>query len=116
MAGVNKFLASVSKLAEAGHRVEFDEETGHKIINKKTGSVRYMTKQNGVFKLPMWVPITPNPLDSVVSPTNIVSNTNPKTDAARSGWNDVPGTFKPKSICVDAVDYSCPFPRQALDF
>ena len=106
----------MSKLTEAGHRVEFDEETGHKIINKKTGSVRYMTKQNGVFKLPMWVPITPNPLDSVISSTNIVTNTNPKIDAARSGLKDVPGPFKPENICADAVDYSCPFQWQALDF
>ena len=116
VAGVNKFLASVSKLTEAGHRVEFDEETGHKIINKKTGSVRYMTKQNGVFKLPMWVPITPNPLSSVVTSTNIVQNTYPKTDAVRSDWKEIPGTFKPKTICADAVDYSCPFPWQVLDF
>ena len=116
VAGVNKFLASVNKLTEAGHRVEFDEETGHKIINKKTGSVRYMTKQSEVFKLPMWVPITPNPLSSVITSTDNVQSTYPKTDAARSGWKDVPGTFKPKTICADAVDYSCPFPWQALDF
>ena len=71
-----------------------------------------MTKQNGVFKLPMWVPIAPNPLDSVISSTNIVQNTNPKTD----GWKEVPGTFTSKNICADAVDYSCPFQWQALDF
>jgi len=116
VAGVNKFLASVSALTEAGHRVEFDEETGHRIINKKTGIVRHMKKVNGVFKMPMYVPITPNPLDSVISSTNIVPNTNPKTDAARSGWKDVPGTFKPENTCADAVDYSCPFQWQALDF
>jgi hypothetical protein len=116
VAGVTKFLASVSKLTEAGHRVEFDEETGHKIINKKTGSVRYMTKQNGVFKLPMWVPITPNPLSSVITSTNIVQNTYPKTDAVRSDWKEIPGTYKPKTICADAIDYSCPFPWQVLDF
>ena len=66
VADVHKMLASVSKLTEAGHRVEFDEETGHRIINKKTGIVRYMRKENGVFKMPMWLPITPNPLNSVV--------------------------------------------------
>ena len=61
VAGVNKYLASISKLCEAGHRVEFDEETGHKIINKKTGHTRYMRKRNGVFKMPMYIPIPRNP-------------------------------------------------------
>jgi len=137
VAGVNKFLASVSKLTEAGHRVEFDEETGHRIINKRTGMVRYMRKQNGVFKMPMWVEVKDNPLSSVLKsessnvthkqqssgsgPSNS-SNEPHMTNAIftnitrNDGWSKVQGTFRPQVANANVVDYTCPFQWQALDF
>ena len=49
-------LGAVSKMTEAGNIVIFDEVGGYKIINRKSGRVTPMRKENGVFKTTLWVP------------------------------------------------------------
>jgi hypothetical protein len=52
---VGGVLGAVSKMTEAGNIVIFDEVGGHKIINRKSGRVTPMRKENGVFKTTLWV-------------------------------------------------------------
>ena len=60
VAEVNKVLASVSHLVDAGHRVVFDqdEETGKDvsfILNKKTGSVIKMRRERNVWVIDAFI-------------------------------------------------------------
>ena len=55
MADINKPLASVRRMCEAGNRVVFDEE-GSYIENKKTGRKTGMQKERGVYVLTVKVP------------------------------------------------------------
>ena len=55
MADVNKPLASVRRMCEAGNKVVFDEE-GSYIENKKTGRKTSMQKERGVYVLTVKVP------------------------------------------------------------
>ncbi len=51
---VNKPLLSVSKLAEAGHRVVFYEEQSY-IQDRRTGEKMALHKKDGVYVLRLWV-------------------------------------------------------------
>ena len=51
---VNKPLLSVSKIAEVGHRVVFDEHRSF-IEDKKTGEQITLTKKDGVYVVKLWV-------------------------------------------------------------
>ena len=75
MVNKSKILSDLSKMAVdamgtfSGIRKEVEVIVGlrvNKIINKRTGMVRYMRKQNVVFKMPMWVEVKDNPLSSVL--------------------------------------------------
>ena len=55
MANVNKALASVRRICEAGKRVVFDED-GSYIENKATGKKTEMQKQNGVYVIKVKMP------------------------------------------------------------
>ena len=55
MADINKPLASVRRMCEAGNRVVFDEE-GSFIENKKTGRKTNIQKERGVYVLTVKVP------------------------------------------------------------
>jgi hypothetical protein len=51
-----KFLSSVSRITQAGHRVVFDEpEAGSYIENKKTGTKTWLRQESGVYYLDLWV-------------------------------------------------------------
>ena len=51
-----KFLASVSRLVRAGHRVVFDDlDSGSYIENKNTGAKTWMKQSGGVYFLDLWV-------------------------------------------------------------
>ena len=52
---VGGVLGAVSKMTEAGKIVIFDEIDGHRIIDRQTGRVTPMRKENGVFKTSIWV-------------------------------------------------------------
>ena len=57
VAKVNKILASVSRLVEAGNRVVFDSpEVGSYIENVKDGKRTFLRQTNGVYFLDVWVP------------------------------------------------------------
>ncbi len=56
--GVNKALASVSRICDKGHRVVFD--SGQSFIqNKMTGDVLPLRRKNGVWVLEVWAPKKP---------------------------------------------------------
>ena len=55
MAQVNKALASVRRICEAGNKVVFDE-MGSLIENKRTGKKTHMQKVNGVYVIKVKVP------------------------------------------------------------
>ena len=55
VADITKPLGALKDVLAMGNRVEFDEVTGHWIVNKKTGVRTQMRKKNGVFVLNMWV-------------------------------------------------------------
>ena len=51
-----KFLASVSRITQAGHRVVFDSpEEGSYIQNKATGVKTWLRQEGGVYFLDLWV-------------------------------------------------------------
>ncbi|MDA8583692.1 hypothetical protein N9L68_05645 [bacterium] len=52
---VNKALLSVRKVVAAGNRVVFDNG-GSYIEDKSTGERMWMTEQNGMYMLKMWIP------------------------------------------------------------
>ena len=52
---VNKVLASVRRICEAGNTVVFDEE-GSYILNKKSGKKTWMRKERGVYGIRVKVP------------------------------------------------------------
>jgi hypothetical protein len=51
--GVNKALASVSRICDRGHRVVFDQG-GSFIQNKKTGDTIPLQRKHGVWVLEVW--------------------------------------------------------------
>ena len=52
----NKFLASVSRINHAGHRVVFDDPRhGSYIENKSNGSKTWLRQESGVFYLDLWI-------------------------------------------------------------
>ena len=55
VADITKPLGALKDVLAMGNRVEFDEVTGHWIVNKRTGTRTQMKKKNGVFVLNMWV-------------------------------------------------------------
>ena len=55
---VNKALLSVSKAVKAGNRVVFDPE-GSYIESKTTGERTWLTEENGMYALKVWVKATP---------------------------------------------------------
>ena len=57
--GVNKVLASVSRMNEKGHVVVYDGDNSY-IQNKATGEQVPMKKRNGVWVLEVWVEKSPN--------------------------------------------------------
>ena len=67
---VGGVLGAVSKMTEAGNIVIFDEVGGHKIINRKSGRVTPMRKENGVFKTTLWVPTNKRNNISNITKTN----------------------------------------------
>ena len=51
-----KFLASVSRMNQAGRRVVFDDpQAGSYVENKSTGSKTWLRQEGGVFFLDLWV-------------------------------------------------------------
>ena len=51
-----KYLASVSRINQAGHKVVFDSpENGSYIENKETGNKTWLRQESGVFFLDLWV-------------------------------------------------------------
>ena len=56
VAQVNKVLASVGRMCEAGNRVVFDDEEGSYIMNKKTKKITRLEKKNGVYKFNIMIP------------------------------------------------------------
>ena len=51
-----KFLASVSRINQAGHRVVFDDPvSGSYIENKTTGKRTWLRQESGVFFLDLWI-------------------------------------------------------------
>ena len=54
-AGVSKGLLSVEKMNECGHVVIFDGDASF-IVNKKTGEVNQLRRQDGNFMLDLWIP------------------------------------------------------------
>ena len=54
-AGVSKGLLSVEKMNECGHVVIFDGDESI-IINKKTGEINQLRRQDGNFMLDLWIP------------------------------------------------------------
>jgi hypothetical protein len=64
--GVNKALASVSRICDKGHRVVFD--SGQSFIqNKLNGEVLPLRRKNGVWVLEVWVPKKPTQDSGVAS-------------------------------------------------
>ena len=62
IAAINKPLVSVSKLVEDGYRVIFDDDESY-ILQKKTGNIITMRKEQGVFVIDAYVtkkPRSPN--------------------------------------------------------
>ena len=55
VADITKPLVALKDVLAMGNRVEFDEVTGHWILNKKTGARKHMRNNNGVFVLNIWV-------------------------------------------------------------
>ena len=52
----NKFLASVSRINQAGHRVVFDDpRQGSYIESKSNGSKTFLRQESGVFYLDLWI-------------------------------------------------------------
>ncbi len=51
---VNKALLSVSRLVKQGHRVVFDDDNSF-IEDKITGERMWLTEENGMYALTMWV-------------------------------------------------------------
>ena len=51
---VNRPLLSVSKIAEAGHRIVFDDDESF-IEDKKTHEKIKLTKRDGVYVVKLWV-------------------------------------------------------------
>ena len=56
VAQVNKVLASVGRMCEAGNRVVFDDEEGSYIMNKRTKKITRLEKKNGVYKFNIMIP------------------------------------------------------------
>ena len=54
-AGVSKGLPSVEKMNENGHAVVFDGDMSF-VVNKATGEVNHLRRQDGNFMLDMWIP------------------------------------------------------------
>ena len=54
----NKAFLSVSKVVKAGNRVVFDPE-GSYIESKTTGERTWLTEENGMYALKVWVKATP---------------------------------------------------------
>ena len=55
-----KYLAFVSRICQAGHRVVFDEVAdGSYIEDKKTGYRTWLRQENGVYYLDLWVKTSP---------------------------------------------------------
>ena len=51
-----KFLASVSRMTQAGHRVVFDSpDQGSYVEDKKTGVKTWMRQESGVYYIDLWV-------------------------------------------------------------
>jgi hypothetical protein len=51
-----KFLASVSRINQTGHRVVFDDPaSGSYIENKMTGNKTWLRQESGVFYLDLWI-------------------------------------------------------------
>ena len=55
VADVNKVLASVKRICDAGNRVVFDKNGG-KIIDEATGKVTELEEKNGTYIFNMWLP------------------------------------------------------------
>ena len=55
VADITKPFGALKDVLAMGNRVEFDEVTGHWIVNKKTGARTQMKNNNGVFVLNIWV-------------------------------------------------------------
>ena len=53
---INKLLAAVSRIGQAGNTITFyDDDDKHRIVNKATGEVTEMTDKNGTFKMDLWM-------------------------------------------------------------
>ena len=63
---VDKPLIAVSKLTAAGHKVEFDGDTGS-IVNKANGNVTTFIRKNGVYVLQIWVKRHPSTVAAIRS-------------------------------------------------
>jgi hypothetical protein len=50
-----KFLASVSRITQAGHKVVFDNESGSYLEDKTTGKKIWLRQENGVYYLDLWI-------------------------------------------------------------
>ena len=82
---VQKVLAAVSQMCDAGNRVIFDND-GSYILNKKTGQRTAMRRERGVYKFDMWIEKKSNEEEGKVNnvecgsgnqqrnPSNIASN------------------------------------------
>ena len=54
-AGVSKGLLSVEKMNENGHAEIFDGDMSF-VVNKATGEVNHLRRQDGNFTLDLWIP------------------------------------------------------------
>ena len=52
---MSKGLLSVEKMNENGHAVVFDGDMSF-VVNKVTGEVNHLRRQDGNFRLDLWVP------------------------------------------------------------
>ena len=53
---INKLLAAVSQIGQAGNKVVFYDDDGkHRIIDKKSGETTEMYERDGTFKTDIWV-------------------------------------------------------------
>ena len=92
VATVAKPVGFVQRICAAGRKVVFDSE-GSYIVNKQTGELNWLRKDNGNFMLDVWVP-PPAAVDPCVMgkreapfPEAAVARVNRRTDGVRPHFN-----------------------------
>ena len=92
VAQVNKVLASVGRMCEAGNRVVFDDEEGSYIMNKKTRKITKLVKRNGIYKFNIMIP---KELSSVeASSSSGANHRNEATTTTRNRFEALSESFR----------------------